>query len=120
MIFKIKGQDVELKFGIGFLRRLDEKHQAEIKDSGVKFGAGLIMANLGISQYNPTILSDVIFCATRGYKQSDVDNALDDYADENGDLEHLFDEIKDEMGKSPVLKRALKTHEKKEDPETNQ
>lgn len=107
MILEINGQNAELKFGIGFIRKMDVKHEAKVGNSGIKFGAGLILANLGLTQYNPVILADIIMCATKGYTARDIDNAIEDYAEEHGDLEGLFEEVKEELGKSPVVKTAM-------------
>lgn len=110
MELKIKGISKELRFGTGFVRKLDEVYQ--VKMSGIEFGAGLLMANMQLSQMNPTALSDVIRCAVKGnLKQIELDNFIDDYAEENDGLKGLFDEVVGEMGKSFVVKDTMKQTE---------
>jgi|SRR5699024_815928 len=103
MEIEIKGKLRELRFGIGFIRKLDEAYQLEM--SGIQFGAGLMMANVQLQQYNPAALSEVIRCASNGNPSlRDVDKAVEDYAEENDGLGSLFEEVIEQMGKSPVVK----------------
>lgn len=111
MELKIKGIERELRFGTGFVRKLDETYQ--LKMNGIEFGAGLLMANMQMAQMNPTALSDVIRCAVKGNpKQMEVDAFIDDYADENDGLKELFDEVIGEMGKSSVVKDTMEQTQK--------
>lgn len=111
MKLEIKGIEKELRFGTGFVRKLDEIYQVNMK--GIEFGAGLIVSNLQLTQMNPAALSDVIRCAVKGNpKQVDVDSFLDDYADENDGLKDLFEEVISEMGKSSVVKDTMDRAEK--------
>ena len=107
MLFEIKGKDYELKFGIGFIRKLDEVYKADY--SGIEFGMGLTMATIQLQQYNPAGLSEVIRAAVKGnVRLSAVDEAIEDYADEHDGLESLFEEINSELGKSTVVKDTMK------------
>lgn len=106
MELRIKGIERELKFGTGFVRKLDEIYTAEVK--GIKFGAGLIMVNIQMAQMNPSALANVIRCAVKGNpKQTDVEDFVDDYADENDGLKELFEQVNAEMGKSKTIKDTL-------------
>lgn len=103
MEIEINGKLRELKFGIGAIRKLDAVYQLEME--GIQFGAGLMMASAQLQQYNPTALSEVIRCAATGNPSTrQVDNAIEKYAEENDGLGELFDEVIDELGKSPVAK----------------
>lgn len=107
MEIEIKGKLRELKFGIGFIRKLDEVYT--IERDGVEFGFGLAMANIQLQQYNPSALSEVIRCASTGNPSlRDVDNAIEEYAEENDGLGGLFDEVITELGKSPLVKDTMK------------
>lgn len=107
MLFEINGKERELKFGIGFIRKLDEVYKAEV--SGVSFGMGLNMANVHLQQFNPSALSEVIHAAVKGnVSLKQVDDAVEEYADEHGGLGNLFDEVLSEMGKSTIVKDSLK------------
>lgn len=106
MEFLINGKERELKFGIGFIRKLDEIYTAE--QDGLEFGIGLIGATMQLRMKNPTALSDIIQAATVGsITQRQVDIAVEEYADENDGLNDLFVELEEEMGKSTVVKDSL-------------
>lgn len=106
MEFTIKGKEYELKFGLAFIRQLDEKFKVNYQ--GMEFGMGIIQAMAGLQQYNPTTLADVLKAAAthsgKAPKQYDVDEALDEYAEEHDGLEQLFEDIIEEMGKSKTVK----------------
>lgn len=107
MEFEINGQAKEMKFGIGFIRSLDDVYKAEV--NGVSFGMGLNMAMIQLQQYSPSTLSEVIRAAAKGNPRlKDVDNAIEAYAEENDGLESLFEEVIEEVGKSAITKATLK------------
>lgn len=107
MEFKIKDKVRELKFGIGFIRRLDEVYTVDM--NGIPFGMGLTMANAQLQQFNPATLSEVIRCAATGNPSlRDVDNAIEEHAEDNDGLGDLFDEVLEELGKSPIVKDTMK------------
>lgn len=107
MEFVINGKERELKFGIGFIRKLDDVYKVDY--NGIEFGMGLNMANIQLQQFNPTALSEVIRAAIRGTaSQKQVDEALEDYAEENDGLGDLFEQVIKEMGKSAIVKDSLK------------
>ena len=111
MEFVINGKERELKFGIGFIRKLDEVYKVDY--NGIEFGMGLNMANIQLQQFNPTALSEVIRSAIKGnVSQRQMDEAIEEYADENDGLGSLFESVIDEMGKSTVVKDTLKRAQK--------
>ena len=106
MEFVINGKERELKFGIGFIRKLDDVYKVDY--NGIAFGMGLNMANIQLQQFNPTALSEVIQAAVKGVtSQKQVDEALEEYADENDGLGDLFEQVIEEMGKSAIVKDSL-------------
>lgn len=109
MKLRIKNKEKELKYNIGFIRRLDEIHSVEVDVLGVEmqFGVGLVSANVQLGQYSPTILSDIIRAAAE-CTQAEADKAIEDYAEKEGSLEKLFKEVSSELKKSPVVKTTLK------------
>lgn len=110
MEIEIKGKLRELKFGIGFIRKLDEAYTVEMH--GIPFGMGLTMASAQLQQYNPTALSEVIRSASVGNPSlRDVDKAIENYAEEHDGLGDLFEEVIGEMGKSPIVKDTMKRME---------
>ncbi|MDN6670659.1 MAG: tail assembly chaperone [Staphylococcus equorum] len=111
MELEIGGQLRELKFGLGFVRKADELYT--IKQNGLEMGMGVNMAYNYMTLYSVGDLAKVIKASSTGSPSSkEVDNAIEKYADEQGDLEPLFDEIIEEMGKSPVLKATIKKFKK--------
>ena len=107
MEFVINGKERELKFGIGFIRKLDDVYKAEV--NGFSFGMGLNMAMVQLEQYNPSALSEVIRAAIKGnVALNAVDEAVEDYAEENDGLEELFEEVIENLGKSTTIKATLK------------
>ncbi|WP_018659911.1 tail assembly chaperone [Allofustis seminis] len=106
MEFEINGKLRELKFGIGFVRKLNEIYSVERDGVAVDFGIG--MAAIGLSQYNPATLSDVIRCSAQGNpSQKQVDDAIEKYAEKHGEINELFNEVNEAMGKSSIVKGTL-------------
>lgn len=121
MQFKINGKDVKLKFGVKFVRLMDEKYKIDYQ--GMEFGMGIMHAQMGISQRSVPTLADIIQAATRGeYHQDDIDEAVEDYA-EKGELKKLFDQVEEALGKSEVVQETIKaiqeTEKKAKDEQTN-
>lgn len=113
MILNINGKDTELRFDVGFIRRLDEVYKMENKAQGIQFGMGLMSANVYLKQYSPVGLSDIIRCAIKPQpSQNTIDTFIDDYAEKNGDLDQLFTDVSDALGKSNVCKATLKNLQK--------
>src|SRR5699024_8569381 len=107
MAFVINGKERELKFGIGFIRKLDEVYKVDY--NGIEFGMSLNMANIQLKQFHESALIEVIRAAIRGYtSQKQVDEALEYYAEENDGLGDLFEQVIEEMGKSAIVKDSLK------------
>lgn len=109
MKFEIAEKEYELHFGIKFVRQLDELYRVDYQ--GLEFGMGVNFAFLGLNQYNPATLGDVIRSAV-SYEKSPpilkhIDESIESYADEHNGLGELFEIIIDEMGKSSVVKDTL-------------
>lgn len=122
MNFKIDGTDVKLKFGVKFVRLMDEKYTIDYQ--GMEFGMGVMHAQMGLAQKSVPALADIVHAATKGeYLQEDVDEAVDEHAEKEG-LKKLFKQIEDELGKSPVVQETLKAlkeaNKKAQNAETSQ
>ncbi|MBU8568202.1 tail assembly chaperone [Virgibacillus pantothenticus] len=110
MEFIINEKVYELKFGIKFIRELDKVYEVDYQ--GMKFGMGVNMAFMNLQQWNPVAIHAVIKAAvsyldtTPSSKQ--IEKAVEQYALENDGLGDLFTELKDELGKSPVMKDTIK------------
>ncbi|MFL2069119.1 tail assembly chaperone [Leuconostoc mesenteroides] len=108
MQVKINNKEVELKFGVKFVRELDKVAGLDV--NGASFGMGLTKSIPALNTADPAVLADVIYSASSTNKafrpsQDDVDNFIDDY---DGDLEKLFDDVTKEMSAANAIKVALK------------
>lgn len=108
MQVKINNKEVELKFGVKFVRELDKVAGLDV--NGASFGMGLTKSIPALNTADPAVLADVIYSAAstnRAFRpsQDDVDNFIDDY---DGDLEKLFDDVIKEMSAANAIKVALK------------
>ena len=108
MQVKINNKEVELKFGVKFVRELDKVAGLDV--NGASFGMGLTKSIPALNTADPSVLADVIYSAASTNKafspsQDDVDNFIDDY---DGDLEKLFDDVIKEMSAANAIKVALK------------
>lgn len=108
MQVKINNKEVELKFGVKFVRELDKVAGLDV--NGASFGMGLTKSIPALNTADPAVLADVIYSAASTNKafrpsQDDVDNFIDDY---DGDLEKLFDDVTKEMSAVNAIKVALK------------
>lgn len=108
MQVKINNKELELKFGVKFVRELDKVAGLDV--NGASFGMGLTKSIPALNTADPAVLADVIYSAASTNKafrpsQDDVDNFIDDY---DGDLEKLFDDVIKEMSAANAIKVALK------------
>ncbi|MEN2467941.1 tail assembly chaperone [Ornithinibacillus sp. JPR2-1] len=108
MNFKINGKDVKLKFGLKFCRSLDEVYKVDYQ--GLEFGMGVSFAFMNLEQRNPVAISEVIKAASAhvGFTSDEIDEAVEQYAEDNDGLEKLFKNLLDEMGKSQVVASTIK------------
>lgn len=115
MEIKIGKKNQQLKFGLKFVRELDKVFKVDTQ--GLQFGMGINLAFIQLTTKNPTTLAEVIKAATAHNDNAptlnQVDEAIEDYADEHGDLGILFDQIIEEMGKSKVIKHTIKDVQEK-------
>lgn len=108
MQIKINSKQVDLKFGVKFVRELDKVAGLDL--NGASFGMGLTKSIPALNTADPAVLADVIYSAASTNKafrpsQDDVDDFIDNYED---DLEKLFDDVIKEMSQANAIKVALK------------
>lgn len=108
MQIKINGKEVELKFGVKFVRELDKVAGLDL--NGASFGMGLTKSIPSLRTADPAVLADVIYSAASTNEafrpsQDDVDDFIDNYEE---DLEKLFDNVIKEMSQANAIKVALK------------
>lgn len=114
MQLKIAGKDYELKFGLKFIREMDKVYTVNYE--GIEFGMGINFAFMNLNQYNPTALVNVIKSALSHLTSSptikQIEEAIEEYAEENDGLGQLFEEVLEELGKSGVVKDTLEQFKK--------
>ena len=112
MQLKIGSKDVKLKFGMKFCRELDKVYRVDYQ--GLEFGMGVNLAFMNLNQSNPVALAEVVKAATahEGYSTDDIDDAIERYAEKEGDLSTLFSKVQEEMGKSETVKHTLESFKK--------
>ena len=111
MQITIGKKNLDLNFGVRFVREIDKLVGVEMNIQGSKqsLGFGLTKAVLGLKSYDSAMLSTIIYAAAWDNKkrpsQLDVDNFLDD---PKTDIEKLFDDVTAEMMKANAVKVATK------------
>lgn len=106
MEIKINGKNVELNFGVAFVRELDKV--AGMKVNGQSFGFGLTKSLPALQAYDPAVLADVLYCAAWDNKPRPTQKAIDEFIDTNSDLEKVFDEVNKTIAESNAVKVAAK------------
>lgn len=106
MVITINGTDYPITFGVGFLRALDEKYYTETK-TGVKFGMGLEVKLPMLLANDVITLSEFLYLGTCAEKKRPSPNEVDEYIDTVNDIEHLFEEVVDELKKHNATKLAV-------------
>lgn len=106
MQININGKEIELNFGIRFVRELDEKYNIVV--SGKKFGVGIEETIPRILMGNVLALEDVLYAATWTAKKRPTLSEMDDFMDSVEDIDALFEEVVEELKKqNATKKRAL-------------
>lgn len=116
MYLNINGKDHDLKLNFGFINKMDKTFK--IEQNGVNLGMGVGVAKTLLeSSYSLHILVKIIKAATDQTNEREIEVAIEQYAEENGDITPLYTELLDEMGKSPLLKAMIKKFEEKTEAE---
>ena len=119
MNIKYKDKEYEAKFNIKFMMNLDKKIQGEFW--GQQIGLSLPDAINGLEDRDVLTLVDVLDSAIKELKENQVIEAIEQYGEEHGDIEVLYETVLDEMGESSVLKPTIrKEKEEENNPEKQQ
>ena len=105
MLLNIKNKEVEVRFGIKFIRELDKSNYF-VKD-GTKFGAGLELKVPMLFTYDTVALSEIIYAGTWMEKSRPSINDVDEDIENCEDLESLFDEVLSELKKGNATKLKI-------------
>lgn len=107
MIIKINETDYRVSFGVGFIRELDKKYYTEAK-TGVRFGMGLEVKMPMLLSDDVITLSEFLYDGTCTEEKRPTQKDIDKYIDSVDDIEHLFEEVVDELKKHNATKLAVK------------
>jgi len=105
MQLEINEKTHNLYFGLDFIEELDNKFP--IESNGAKFGMGINTALVYLKQENPRILADLIHAATSTANLRPGITEIKRFVEQQEDLEPLFTELTDELGKQPMTKGAV-------------
>ena len=103
MQIEINGKEIDLNFGIRFIRELDEKYNLIV--AGKKVGVGIEETIPRILMGNVVALEDVIYAATWTAKKRPTLSEMDDFIDGVEDIEALFNEVIEELKKQNATKK---------------
>lgn len=106
MILKINEKDVDLKFGVRFVRELDKV--GGVDTGSFNMGMALTKAIPALQAYDPVALSNVIYAASYGSTPRPAMAEIDDFLDGYAKIEKLFDDVTNEMLKANAVKVAAK------------
>lgn len=112
MVLTINGTDYTEKFGIGFVRELDEKYFVK-SQSGVKFGTGLETKIPMLLTNDVVTLSEFLYLGTCAEEKRPTQKEVDNYVDNVEDIEAVFDEVLSELKKHNATKLLTKKFEEK-------
>lgn len=99
MIITINNKDIELKFGVHFLRILDRIYEEKIGHN-IGYGVGIEMTVPKLVARDAVTLSDYLYIGTAREKKRPTQEQIDDYIDQAEDIESLFTEVIEELKKS--------------------
>lgn len=111
MQIKVNNKDVNLNFGVRFIRELDQKVGLTLTIQGIKqnFGMALTKVIPALQSYDVAVLADLLYCAAWDNQKrpslSDIDAFLDDT---NTDIDKLFDDVQKELKSSNAARTATK------------
>lgn len=111
MQIKVNGKDVNLNFGVRFIRELDQKAGLTLTVQGIKqnFGMALTKVIPALQSYDVAVLADLLYCAAWDNQKrpslNDIDAFLDD---KNTDIDKLFDDVQKELKSSNAARTATK------------
>lgn len=121
MNISINGKDVDLKFGIGFVRDMDKRKEQEVE--GMKFGVGLTIALELIDNSNSIdALLEVVQSAIKHDGEYTIEEIIAALEELNEEEQAVFlESLEQKLKTSPVvqasyqkMKKMMKDYETKE------
>ncbi|EKW99380.1 tail assembly chaperone [Ligilactobacillus saerimneri] len=106
MKLMINGKEVELHFGVRFVRELDKV--AGVQQGNISLGMSLTKTLPALLAFDPVALSTVIYAAAYETKPRLKMADIDDFIDNDADLEDHYNEIVKSVQESTATKLVLK------------
>lgn len=108
MKIKVKDIDIELNFGVGFLRSLDSIGGVK-SSNGISFGMALTKSIPALRGYDPLTLFNVIYAGTSEVDPRPSQKDVEEYINGLTDVQigKLFDETTKELKKSPMIRFTI-------------
>lgn len=122
MFIEYEGKEIELRFDVLFLKEIDKKLGFETE--GVNIGKGMTMIAGSLESGDIPTLMTIIEVAQKYSKkkfkkiseiEDFLDNLIENEADDEDAIQALCDEVLEEMGKRPTIRRAMYGKEKKKE-----
>lgn len=104
MNLEINGTDYEVRFGLAFVRALDERYHTDGKN-GATFGLGLESTLPFVLTGDALKLSEILYTGTVHLKKRPTSAQVDDYVDAHEDIDELFAEVIAELKKQNATRR---------------
>lgn len=110
MIITVKGKEMELNFGVRFIREIDKLTERTITVNGYTrpFSEGIAAYIPQLYLENPVAMVDVLSCALWKYKGAFKAVDLEEYIDnlDNDEYNALFADVLEELGNANATKKA--------------
>lgn len=117
MNLTINGNDYEVRFGVRFVKKLDEKYSNTI--GGITYGTGLETRLPFLFNEDITVLSEFLYEGTCHLKKRPTVEQVDNYIDDCEDIEALFEEVKSDLKNQNATRKKALTIEKAMSKTTN-
>ena len=112
MIITVKGKEMELNFGVRFIREIDKKTERVTLANGYeqKFSEGIAYYVPQLMLENPVYLADVLYCALWQYKGTFKYSDIEDYIDslDSEEYSQLFEDVLVELENANSTKKVVR------------
>lgn len=99
MVVKIKNKEIEIRFGLAFVRTLDSMFFVT-SDFGTRMGAGLTLLIPRLLSDDVVALATVLHAGTAHLKSRPAQAEIDEYIEAHENVEDLFKEVLEELKNS--------------------
>ena len=113
MKLTINGKEYTLHFGMDFIDEVEKLEGMKMEAEGVSLNmgtGGMALLNNKLASYHPSGLRTIIKAGTITERQKPSNDDINIYIEEladSGDYEQTFDDIVEELGKKPLVLKAL-------------